>query len=364
MIGRAALRAPRDGDNRPFDFSTADESDSSEEAAGQEDVIVDETHPVPYCADVVVPSANTASADAVQSGSHSCSDEDVTDIPYNVFYGQDSATFWKFCYEFDHTKEVEWKVDVHGNIVEDAAGLVRRTPPPDLDDFSSARFTLRWQPVSANSDCLQDVDGCMLAFANLTNTECGHQGDQGNLLTRKAQFNMPNCGTYSWSISDGSDAEPSEPKPEPATPSLGPQWCFPKFDGHDDIQRSAQKKAAEDACADADGHMVVDGDPSTNIHFEPTNWGATNAYLYDVYWIKDCKSTVSKMDAGKPLPDQPGVNCTSLLENDFANCKLMRQRKLTLRCFADPIFAGDNGGVGGNITVGCLAYRFSIGDKP
>lgn len=62
-----------------------------------------------------------------------------------------------------------------------------------------------------------------------------------------------------------------------------------------------------------------------SIHFEPTNYLATNTYLYNIYWYEGCESTVSEIDAGRPIPDRPEVSCASLLENNHVKCKFRRR---------------------------------------
>lgn len=56
---------------------------------------------------------------------------------------------------------------------------------------------------------------------------------------------------------------------------------------------------------------------------EPTNYLATNTYLYDVYWYEGCESTVSEIDTGNPIPHRPDISCASSLENDYVQCRFL-----------------------------------------
>jgi hypothetical protein len=74
-------------------------------------------------------------------------------------------------------------------------------------------------------------------------------------------------------------------------------------------------------CEDADRHMIKNGDNSTNIHYTPTNYMGDVLYVYDVYWEPNCQSSVTQMNARKPLSGQQDVTCASLLTEDYKNCE-------------------------------------------
>ena len=59
---------------------------------------------------------------------------------------------------------------------------------------------------------------------------------------------------------------------------------------------------------------MINGDNSTNIHYTPTNYLGDVPYMYDVCWEPNCQSSVTQMDAGKPLAGQQDVTCESLLK--------------------------------------------------
>lgn len=138
-------------------------------------------------------------------------------------------------------------------------------------------------------------------------------------MTSTGKYEIPKCGTCFYSITGPKVPAPASPKPSPL--SLGTQQCNAAFDGHDDIQGGLQEGAAEIACGKADEHIIKDGDPSTNIRYVADELGTSDPFVYEVSWIKDCKSTVTEMNAGKPLADDPNVTCASLLKDNYSHCK-------------------------------------------
>jgi hypothetical protein len=150
-------------------------------------------------------------------------------------------------------------------------------------------------------------------------------------MTVSGSVELANCGTYSYNIT-GSDLPappqtPVEPPVEPPSappPSLRDQWGYDKdsIGQHEDISGRFQASAAGQACKDADKHIIKSGDSSTNIYYLPSNFVGNTPYVCDVYWEPNCKSKVTEMSAGKPLPDQPDVTCESLLKGNYEHCEL------------------------------------------
>jgi hypothetical protein len=61
--------------------------------------------------------------------------------------------------------------------------------------------------------------------------------------------------------------------------------------------------------------------------------------VYGVYWKPNRQSSVTQMDAGKPLAGQQDVTCESLPNGDYKNCKF------AMPCFAViSILMGDGNG--------------------
>ena len=111
-----------------------------------------------------------------------------------------------------------------------------------------------------------------------------------------------------------------------------------------------------------EGHMIKKGDPNSYIHEEKYNEPGDNAYVYDVFWQDGCKSDVSQRNAFNPMGEW--YNCTTLLERDYKKCESnFNESTFAARLALTQIFSiGYNDGVGGKITVGCVSYKFSVGN--
>lgn len=180
------------------------------------------------------------------------------------------------------------------------------------------------------------MESCVLAFQNLANSPCGHQGGDQNVMTAAGKFDIPNCGTYSYTIT-GPDvpppAKPSSTDQSPPKPS-----CHLGFDDHSDIHPDVQSQFADKVCSEeAKGHMIIEGDSSTYIHKPLYYLAGENGYVYDIYWEQGCKDDVSKRDAFNPMGE--GYNCTDLFIQDYKYCKSTISRfgvyMYTLRGVAD-----------------------------
>lgn len=69
----------------------------------------------------------------------------------------------KFYYEFGHTQQVEWKVDVKGDTVKTLLiSSDRHRNLLHLDEFSCAWSTPQWQADSADLNCLQGLKTLVL----------------------------------------------------------------------------------------------------------------------------------------------------------------------------------------------------------
>jgi hypothetical protein len=182
-------------------------------------------------------------------------------------------------------------------------------------------------------------------------------------MTAAAKIDIPGCGTYSYKITGPGVPPPNKNPPPPPPPSLGSQWCYDQnaFGKHNDIQERFQVLGAKLACEKMDGHKVKEGDAVLHTKYAPAIFRLDVPYVYEIYWEPNCKSTVNEMDAGKPLPDKNGITCESLLTGDYKNCKSCADSAL----IGTDIFActGENGGIGGKISVGCLTYVFKASDS-
>ncbi|KAI8446043.1 hypothetical protein BY996DRAFT_6422228 [Phakopsora pachyrhizi] len=90
------------------------------------------------------------------------------------------------------------------------------------------------------------------------------------------------------------------------------------------------------ACVGSARRSIKEDDDSSLIKFHTKTNGVN--YNYNVFWVKGCKSTVTEMNAYKPLPNDSDYNCLTLLRRAYTGC--------------------NNSGVGGYIDVGCVRYKF------
>ena len=324
-VNQPPQRRPRRGDGKDFLFSADDVDDNLDEEHNG-DYITVPSFDTPGCGDVLAPLADALDAPLIGAGSTSCDDKDaLSGVPYNIFANEDTGgVYAKFCQQLDPKQTLALTVDAHGAQKEPIARRMKRTPPPNPDAYDSFSFNMKWQPDGDDSTCEQTPQGCTEAFFALSSSPCGHRGGEQNTMTAAGKYEIPNCGTYSYSITGPDVPPPSEPsEPSSETPALGSQHCALAPSIYDENQPSTQSDLAGDACKDAEGHLVKANDPDTSIHFEwkpPPESGDISSYVYDVYWEEGCKSDVTEMDAGNPLE---GQTCKGLLTNNFKNCEFI-----------------------------------------
>jgi hypothetical protein len=320
---------PRQSNGRKF-TSSSDEAESNTSANGTEssvDELDDPDHYVPGCGDKLMSSALVVPVDTGQS---SCQDKTASSpVPRDVFSGEDTGVYGQFCFQFNPEEQSEWTVDSTGKPIPQSGQGVKRASPSNPSRYEDFQFHLKWTPdTTASTACRQTVGDCLRAF-KLVSDSCGHQGDEGTLMALTGKFSIPNCGAYSYGITGfETPSSPSSPPSEPSSTStplpsikLGSQWCYPASNDHEDVHDQDQDRGAASACMDTDGKMVVDGDPSTNLHITTYAQNGDLPYKYNVFWTPNCKSSVTQMDIGNPLGGGPHT-CYELLRNDYKNCEL------------------------------------------
>ena len=161
---------------------------------------------IPGCSDFKTTNSATFGVSTVSNATTSCPDTSaLSGVPYNVFSGGDlnPNIYDNFCKDIDGTVNTSTTVDSSGNPRTNSSGMrkFKRTPPANASSYSTFEFKLSWTNDGAENDgCGQTVESCRDAFANLTESSCGHQGGQQDILTAAGSINLPGCGTYSYLI--------------------------------------------------------------------------------------------------------------------------------------------------------------------
>lgn len=159
-------------------------------------------------------------------GQSLCDDKDsLSAVPYNVFSGQDTGVYAQFCFKFHTWEQNGWTVDSRGNPISVAGQKMKRTPPLNPSTYDSYKFHLEWTPDTTASMCTQTVDDCLQAFHLLSESPCGHQGGEQNVITSAGNFTIPGCGAYSYNItgpsSNSSSLTSSSTSTSLPSPTLG-----------------------------------------------------------------------------------------------------------------------------------------------
>ncbi|KAL9106051.1 MAG: hypothetical protein Q9227_008894 [Pyrenula ochraceoflavens] len=197
QINTVPNRAPTNGIGKPV--SASDDEGSNVEAGDYDpdpnaEVPApkeDDTHWIPGCQDNDISTDITfgeASVNPQPPIGATCDTKSISDIPYNVFYGQNGGVFDSFCFAIDSAQPLNWKVDAHGNQKAPSKRDVlplplspldqrddKRTPPPNPDTWNKYTIELDWKPDS-NKGCGQSAVSCEDAFVHITDSPCGHQG--------------------------------------------------------------------------------------------------------------------------------------------------------------------------------------------
>ena len=333
---------PKDGNGNPLttDVGVDDAGDDNDLLGTTESPPDDQTiqgFAIPGCPDRVssldAASASASMASAGPSSSYtssvsssstapaatavpSCDTTALSGVPYNVFSGSAGNIYDKFCANVTSNQQnkLDTVVDSSGNPKAAAAPSrrFRRTPPPDPSAYASYSFELDWEPNTSNSQCTLS---CSDAYNHIANGNCGQQGGEQNTLTASASLDVA-CGTYSYKIT-GSDVPAAQ---APAAPSLSAQYCIPidDFGDHGDVQEDWVEEYSGYACAGTADKTIKD-DPATTIHWNTQTNGVP--YNYTISWTPGCKSSVTEQNVWQPLADNTGLTCSSMLVNDYKNCK-------------------------------------------
>ena len=195
-------RAPTRQSGKAF----ATTSDTSLDSSGKWDTTQDPDHYIPGCSDFKSTNSATFGVSTVSNAVTSCPDTSaLSGVPYNVFSGGDlnPNIYDIFCEDIDGTVNTSTVVDSLGNPQTDSSNTrkFKRTPPANASGYSTFDFKLSWTNDGAENDgCGQTVESCRDAFANLTESPCGHQGGEQDILTAAGSISLLGCGTYSFLI--------------------------------------------------------------------------------------------------------------------------------------------------------------------
>ncbi|KAM0330636.1 hypothetical protein ACHAQA_003586 [Verticillium albo-atrum] len=278
--------------------------------------------------------------------SPSCKRDDLSDIPSNIFYSTENNVFHRFCEKWDAGTKLQMTVNAEGEDTKPSFELVHsvlqeRTPPPDPSNWSKYDFHLSFIPAKEKKKCVVE---CKKAYAQLA-TACQNTGSAGNLMASSGKVDV-NCGTFDYSIEKKvvhSPKEPPEtPKPPPKTPlKVFPRFCFgaDDFGKHGDIQPSLVREYSFHTCSRSRELLIKRDDKST------FRWWATTTnkvpYQFNIYWKHGCVSEgPDEVYSADPLStgELNWETCYHTVWDNFRKC--------------------NNGGVGGNIQIGCLVYEF------
>ncbi|KAL9622664.1 MAG: hypothetical protein Q9160_002974 [Pyrenula sp. 1 TL-2023] len=239
-------RAPRDEENKIIKGSENVDLNSNADPGGGGDVdpnsIVpepyDDGHWIPGCPDHVLRLTDMVGEAAVEQPSVDPHFDNKlsTEVPTNVFHGQNGNIYDSFCFNIDPQKPLKWTVDSHGvggptppdhpsrrsatdrdrrRYLAADDRLDERAPPPNPDAWKKYSFQLAWEPDMKYLGCQQNPVSCVNAFRRMADAPSGHQGPQMNVLADNTILDIPNCGAYSYKILP-------VPNPLPATPSPSP----------------------------------------------------------------------------------------------------------------------------------------------
>ncbi|KAM0594562.1 hypothetical protein ACHAP6_000305 [Verticillium nonalfalfae] len=275
-----------------------------------------------------------------------CEHDKLSEIPSNVFYSWENKVSSRFCEQWDESTKLEMIVDASGEDrkpqFEESRSLQRRTPPPDPSNYSKYDFRLRFTPAEEKKKCAMDCNKAYLTLA----TACQNNGAAGVLMAKSGKVDV-DCGTFDYAIEEKVVYSPKEPPmPDPATPAKTPLKVFPRFcfaadafGDHGDIQPSMVRDYSSYPCYRSSEWPIKQDDKSTF-----RRWATmTNdvPYQFNIYWKHGCVSegpdeaySTDPFNSGKP----DYKLCYDTMRDNYRKC--------------------NNGGVGGNIQIGCLVYEF------
>ncbi|EGY18373.1 uncharacterized protein VDAG_08707 [Verticillium dahliae VdLs.17] len=267
-----------------------------------------------------------------------CEHDKLSDIPSNVFYSSENKVSGRFCEQWDESTKLEMIVGASGEDrkpqFEESRSLQRRTPPPDPSNYSKYDFRLRFAPAKEKKKCAMDCNTAYLTLA----TACQNNG----------------AARWTWSMElstmrlkrRSSTRQRTPPVPDPITPAKTPLKVFPRFcfaaeafGDHGDIQPSMVRDYSSYPCYRSSAWPIKQGDKSTF-----RRWATmTNnvPYQFNIYWKHGCVSegpdeaySTDPLNSGKP----DYKLCYDTMRDNYRKC--------------------NNGGVSGNIQIGCLVYEF------
>ncbi|PNH60636.1 hypothetical protein VD0002_g7021 [Verticillium dahliae] len=257
-----------------------------------------------------------------------CEHDKLSDIPSNVFYSSENKVSGRFCEQWDESTKLEMIVGASGEDrkpqFEESRSLQRRTPPPDPSNYSKYDFRLRFAPAKEKKKCAMDCNTAYLTLA----TACQNNGAAGVLMAKSGKVDVV-YGTFDYAI-------------EEKTPlKVFPRFCFAAeaFGDHGDIQPSMVRDYSSYPCYRSSAWPIKQGDKSTF-----RRWATmTNnvPYQFNIYWKHGCVSegpdeaySTDPLNSGKP----DYKLCYDTMRDNYRKC--------------------NNGGVSGNIQIGCLVYEF------
>ncbi|OAQ80923.1 hypothetical protein VFPFJ_09376 [Purpureocillium lilacinum] len=263
-----------------------------------------------------------------------CNPYDLSVIPSNVFRNPNAPeknVYHHFCEKWYKESKLEMTVDAAGNNKKPEPHLksvIKRTPPPDPSNWSKYDFNLSFKPAEGKKECAMD---CKAAYA-LMSTACSNSGAMSVPMSKGGKLDV-GCGVFDYSISEDKNIVPLKAQD---------RHCFApdEFGKHRDIHPGSVSSYSGWPCTGTALKPVRRGDDSTFIKFKTTEDDV--AYQYSVVWKQGCSldSGVDAIYASNPLAiKDPGhTACQQTFIDNYKECL--------------------NGGIGGNIQIGCLVYEF------
>lgn len=301
---QSPVQPPRDHDGNPLIADVdVDAGGLNEDLIGGDDS--GGSGPVPGCPD---------RSDAPGSMQAACGGAPLSGVPFNVFSSDSGNVYSGFCnaVNANTANALSWNISSTG---QQKTNTRKRTPPPNPSAYTNYNFALDWEPSSEPTNCSAS---CNDAYAYLTNSPCGNQGGEQNIMALTGNIDVT-CGVYTYAIIDES-APAAPPPPSNPSPTLAAQSCFPSdaFGNLGDVEPDGVISGVASICKQAQGKSIKAGDASTRINYHTTN--GNPPYNFTIWWQDSCQSSVTEVDATKPFSGNNDVNCTSLLTNDYYNC--------------------------------------------
>lgn len=233
------------------------------------------------------------------------------------------------------------------------------------------------------------VPGCAYVIASnlgsgalCQNDYCNCGGNVGPLLTTTvsgttglgcAYTAVPTCNDCTKTTCD--PPEPTETTTITPLDQMSERTCWNEddFPGHADVHSSDVSYLALLFCVFDGTHFSSTKEPpvanlysdfsKVHTYTRRKQNGHKVNYDYEVDWKPGCTTTQDNQGVAYPTDPQglDGLSCMTIMEDNYKKCEsglapiLPLYRETNLADFAE---IGINGGVGGEIQVGCLVYRF------